>query len=108
MMTLNFVGNLFARRFMVRAAAMWFTAAIAMAQSFPSCTLSGRVQTPGTVVWSGQMVQVEPMSADGFVHRTAIHPDGSFEVRDLSYGTHWVSLLDSDGGVLWRGMVPVT
>jgi tetratricopeptide (TPR) repeat protein len=48
------------------------------------------------------------MNADGFVHRTSIRPDGSFEVRDLSYGTHWVSLVDSDGALLWRGMVPVT
>ena len=108
MMTLNLPKNSFPRRFIV-GAALWFAAsAIAMAQSVPSCTLNGRIQTPAAMVWTGQTIVAEPSSAEGFIHRSAIRPDGSFEVHDLSFGMHWVSILDADGTVLWRELVPVT
>jgi len=98
----------FTRRFMI-GALMWFvSAAFGLAQPGPSCTLSGRIQTPASAVWTGQTLVVEPLSTDGFAIRSSIRPDGSFEARDISYGTHWVSIVDTDGAILWRDLVSIS
>src|SRR5262245_22312619 len=102
-MTLNLASHSF-----IRVAALFVASGAAvLAQMGPSCTFTGSVYTMGAAAWSGEMLVVEPLTGGEVVFRTFIHSDGSFEIRNVPGGTYRVSLLDGQGELLWRDILPI-
>jgi Tfp pilus assembly protein PilF len=50
---------------------------------------------------------MQSAAGSNYQSRTILHPDGSFELRDLPPGTYQATLTDERGDVLWRDFVMV-
>src|ERR1039458_6161659 len=90
------------------AAAVWLTAgALAFAQHGSPSIIMGEVRIGGAF-FSGELtIDVEAITGGRLVTRAYIHPDGSFEIRDVPSGTYQVSVENSRGEVIWHDLVPV-
>ena len=82
--------------------------AIALAQPEPESKLMGEVHSKGPIAWQGQTIFVESAIGSGLKERASIQPDGSFDVRNVPAGTYRVSIRDSQGGLIWQSLIPVT
>jgi tetratricopeptide (TPR) repeat protein len=91
-----------------RSLALWLSVgAMAVAQTPRATIVFGEIHSVGARLWSESILSLESAGGGRQESRIFLHPDGSFELRDVPPGAYQATLTDWRGEVVWRDLVTV-